>query len=173
MTALAALNAAEDQELRPRLASCCSAESWVEGVLARRPYADESELLASSDEATVALDEVGLEQALASHARIGERLSMHAGDARATAWSRQEQAGVATAEVAVLAQLEDANAEYERRFGHVYLVCASGRTAAELLDVCRARLENDQVTERGVMLNELAKINRLRLSKLLSEEAGS
>ena len=165
-------NDAADQELRGRLASCCAAESWVERVLSGRPYEGEAELLAVSDEATAALDDTGLDQALAGHPRIGDRPSQHAGADRAGAWSLQEQAGVATAGADVLAELAVANAEYERLFGHVYLVCASGRSAAELLDVCRVRLENDSVTERGVVLNELAKINRLRLSKLLSEEVG-
>lgn len=173
MTALSAFNTAQDEDLRVRLASCCAAESWVQRVAAARPYADVAELHAVSDEATSELDEAGLAQALSGHPRIGERLSVRASGDRGGAWSRQEQAGVATAEDGVLAQLRAANAAYEDRFGHVYLVCASGRTAAELLDVCRARLENDPVTERAVVLNELTKINRLRLSKLLSEEAGS
>jgi 2-oxo-4-hydroxy-4-carboxy-5-ureidoimidazoline decarboxylase len=172
-SALTAFNTAGDAELRLRLASCCAAESWVEHVLAGRPYADAAELLAASDVATAALDAAGLGQALAGHPRIGDRLSTHGGEVLATAWSRQEQARVATADADVVAALETANADYELRFGHVYLVCASGRSAAELLDVCRARLDNDPVTEHGVVLNELAKINRLRLSKLLSEEMAS
>lgn len=168
--ALTAFNTAADAQLRPRLQGCCAAERWVEGVLAARPYATEAELFAASDAATGALDDAGLRQALAGHPRIGGRPSTHPGEDRASAWSRQEQAGVATAEADVLTALEAANAEYERRFGHVYLVCATGRSAAELLDVCRARLANDPETERGVALHELAKINRLRLDKLLSEE---
>jgi 2-oxo-4-hydroxy-4-carboxy-5-ureidoimidazoline decarboxylase len=170
---LAAFNTVGDAELRARLSSCCTAGCWVEHVLAGRPYADEAALLAASDNATAELDAEGLGQALAGHPRIGDRLSTHAGQARATTWSNQEQAGVASAEADVLAALETVNADYEHRFGHVYLVCASGRSATELLDVCRARLDNDPVTERAVVLNELAKINRLRLGKLLTEEVAS
>jgi 2-oxo-4-hydroxy-4-carboxy-5-ureidoimidazoline decarboxylase len=142
-------------------------------VLAARPYASENELLVVSDDATQALDQAGLGQALAGHPRIGERKAAHTGSDRASAWSRQEQAGVATAEAELLSEIADANAEYERRFGHVYLVCATGRSAGELLDVCRGRLDNDRETERAVVLEELAKINRLRLRKLLSEEEPS
>jgi 2-oxo-4-hydroxy-4-carboxy-5-ureidoimidazoline decarboxylase len=168
--ALAAINMPGDAELRERLAACCAAESWVERLLAARPYADADELLEASDAATAALDEDGLAQALAGHPRIGDRPSAHAGGDRAAGWSNHEQSGVAGAGADLLAALAAANAEYERRFGHVYLVCASGRSATELLDVCRARLENDPMTERGVVLEELAKINRLRLCRLLSEE---
>ena len=167
--ALTAFNTAADGELRPRLVSCCAADRWVEQMLAGRPYATEAELLAVSDGATAALDDAALAQALAGHPRIGDRVAAHAGEGRATAWSRQEQSGVASAEAGVSAALQAANAAYEHRFGHVYLVCASGRTATELLDICRARLDNDPVTERGVVLQELANINRLRLGKLLSE----
>jgi 2-oxo-4-hydroxy-4-carboxy-5-ureidoimidazoline decarboxylase len=141
------------------LRACCAADAWVTALLDAQPYASEDELAAASDAATVALDEAGLAQALAGHPRIGERAE--------SAWSRQEQSGMADADARIRAELAAANAEYERRFGHVYLVCASGRSAAELLAVCRARLGNDPATERGVVLDELAKINRLRLAKLV------
>jgi 2-oxo-4-hydroxy-4-carboxy-5-ureidoimidazoline decarboxylase len=165
------LDAAPDDELRLRLHSCCAAETWVEEMVAGRPYRSEAALYAASDHATLGLDAGGLEQALAGHPRIGDKAPAHGGDTRSAAWSRGEQAGVATADAGLLDELAAANAEYERRFGHVYLVCASGRDAAELLAVCRDRLDNDPATERGVVLRELAKINQLRLAKLLGEWA--
>lgn len=143
------------------LRECCAADAWVAHVLGSRPYRDEDALGAASDAATAALDDTGLAQALAGHPRIGERAH--------SAWSRQEQSGVAGAGDDVRTQLAAANAAYEQRFGHVYLVCATGRSADELLAICRSRLGNDPATERGVVLEELAKINRLRLAKLLQE----
>ena len=160
---------APDDELRVRLHSCCAAEAWVEPIVMGRPYRSEAALYAASDRATAELDPGGLAQALAGHPRIGDAAPAHGGDGRSAAWSRGEQAGVATADADLLGELAATNAAYERRFGHVYLVCASGRGAAELLAVCRARLDNDPETERGVVLGELAKINRLRLGKLLEE----
>src|SRR5205807_7159250 len=129
----------------------------IEAILAGRPYPSAAELAATSDAATAALDDIGLAQALGGHPRIGGRA--------AEAWSRQEQAGVANAGAEVRAALAAANAEYERRFGHVYLVCATGRGAEEMLAICQARLDNTPEVERGVVLGELAKINRLRLAK--------
>jgi 2-oxo-4-hydroxy-4-carboxy-5-ureidoimidazoline decarboxylase len=170
---LTTFNTAADEQLRTRLQSCCEAESWVQSVLAGRPYGAVAKLFAASDDATQTLDDAGLGQALAGHPRIGDRRPPHAGEDRAGAWSRQEQAGVAGAEAELFAAVAAANVEYERRFGHVYLVCATGRSAAELLDICRARLDNDPETERGIVLSELAKINRLRLIKLLTEEVQS
>ncbi len=166
---VAAFDVAPDDELRVRLRSCCTAETWVGHMLEGRPYRSEAALYAASDHATLALDAGGLEQALAGHPRIGDRAPAHGGDTRSAAWSRGEQAGVATADATLLGDLAAANAAYEHRFGHVYLVCASGRGAAELLAICRSRLTNDPETERDVVLGELAKINRLRLAKLLEE----
>jgi 2-oxo-4-hydroxy-4-carboxy-5-ureidoimidazoline decarboxylase len=158
------LNAApDDEELRAALRECCAAESWIDRVIAGRPYRDRAALGAASDAATADLDDTGLAEALAGHPRIGERPAAHA------TWSSQEQAGVSGAADDVRADLAAANAAYETRFGQVYLVCATGKDASELLALCRARLTNDPVTERGVVLGELAKINRIRLHKLLPE----
>ncbi|HWC84487.1 MAG TPA: 2-oxo-4-hydroxy-4-carboxy-5-ureidoimidazoline decarboxylase [Pseudonocardiaceae bacterium] len=156
------LDAVSTDALRDRLRACCAADAWIEAVIAGRPYAGRAELATTSDAATEALDDVGLAQALAGHPRIGERAD--------GAWSRQEQAGVADAESGVRAAIAEANAEYERRFGHVYLVCATGLGAEELLAICQARLHNSAEAEREVVLAELAKINRLRLTKLLDAE---
>ncbi|MDX6319230.1 MAG: 2-oxo-4-hydroxy-4-carboxy-5-ureidoimidazoline decarboxylase [Nocardioidaceae bacterium] len=160
--------AADDEQLRASLRACCAAESWVEQMIAGRPYASETALAEMSDRATATLDDTGLAQALRGHPRIGARV-----DGREGAWSRQEQSGVAGAGQDARARLAVANAAYEQRFGHVYLVCATGRTADELLAVCEDRLNNEPADERGVVLAELAKINRLRLVKLLHPEGAS
>lgn len=165
VTALDWFNAAPAAELLAALRACCAADSWGASVAAGRPYPGEDALYAASAAATAALDAAGLGQALAGHPRIGERPVAHGG-----AWSRQEQAGVAGAAEGILGQLAAANAAYERRFGHVYLVCATGKDAPELLGICRSRLANDPATERGVVLGELAQINALRLRKLLQQE---
>jgi len=157
---LAALNEApDDDRLRAELAACCAARSWVAALVAGRPYPDQDALFAASDAATAELTDAGLAEALAAHPRIGDRTG--------EAWSRQEQAGMASAGADLHAELAAANAAYEQRFGQVYLVCATGRSARELLDICRSRLANDPVAERAVVLGELAKISRLRLAKLV------
>jgi 2-oxo-4-hydroxy-4-carboxy-5-ureidoimidazoline decarboxylase len=152
----------DDERLAKELAACCSSQQWVEGILGQRPFADAEELLAASDAGIEALDEGALADALAGHPRIGERPAGADGE-----WSRQEQSGVATAPDAVLEEIATANAEYERRFGHVYLVCATGKSAAELLAICRSRLDNDPAAEERVVRGELAKITRIRLARLL------
>lgn len=164
---LSGFNDAPAADLRVRLRACCAADAWIEAIAAGRPYPSSAALEAASDAATAALDDTGLAQALAGHPRIG---SAPAARSPAADWSRREQSGVSGADADTRAALADANAAYERRFGYVYLVCATGRGAAELLAICRSRLDNSPEAERDVVLAELAAINRLRLTKLLHSE---
>ncbi|MET0316666.1 MAG: 2-oxo-4-hydroxy-4-carboxy-5-ureidoimidazoline decarboxylase, partial [Rhodococcus fascians] len=104
-----------------------------------------------------------IDAALDGHPRIGAKVD--------NASSAREQSAVASAGDDVKAELAAKNREYDDKFGYVYLVCASGRSAEELLAILTDRLHNDPDTERRVMRSELAKINRLRLERLLSEPA--
>lgn len=159
---LAAFNTMRDDEVIEALLACCSSWTWAQHIRDGRPYAEMSELLDAAGDALEAMSEDDLDEALAGHPRIGERTaSTH------SAWSSQEQAGVAGAADQVQAELAAANREYEQRFGHVYLVCASGRSADELLAILRGRLGNDSATERQVMRAELGKINRIRLDRMI------
>jgi 2-oxo-4-hydroxy-4-carboxy-5-ureidoimidazoline decarboxylase len=140
------------------LEGVCSAPRWAAAVADGRPYGS---LDALQDAAASALTDADLDPALAGHPRIGDR---PAGGA-----SAREQAAVASAPDGVRAELAAGNAAYEGRFGRVYLVCASGRSAEDLLATLHARLGNDPETERKVALRELAAINRLRLAALFAE----
>jgi 2-oxo-4-hydroxy-4-carboxy-5-ureidoimidazoline decarboxylase len=161
---LTSLNASPAELARQELLVCCSSERWAAEVASGRPYASAEELLASSDAAVAGLAPVDLEQALAGHPRIGERSDV---DQQAAS----EQAGVLAADQATIQALAEGNEEYERRFGHIYLVCATGRNAADLLALLRERLGNDPEAEWGVVRRELGKINRIRLTRLLEGEA--
>jgi len=142
---------------------CCSSARWAAEVASGRPYASADQLLARSDQAVARLAPADLEQALAGHPRIGEG---RGADDR----SRREQAGVLGADPVTIQALADGNEAYERRFGHIYLVCATGRSAGELLALLQERLGNDPAAEWGVVRGELAKINRIRLARLLEAE---
>jgi 2-oxo-4-hydroxy-4-carboxy-5-ureidoimidazoline decarboxylase len=160
---LETFNAWPAEQAQRRLLACCWSSRWAAKVAAGRPYATAAEILARSDEAVAQLDQADLEQALAGHPRIGA--------AATSASSRREQAGVHGADPATIQALADGNAAYERRFGHIYLVCATGRTGTELLALLQERLSNDPGPEWGVVRSELGKINRIRLRRLL--EGGS
>ncbi|WP_029115293.1 2-oxo-4-hydroxy-4-carboxy-5-ureidoimidazoline decarboxylase [Mycobacterium sp. URHB0044] len=146
----------------------CASPIWARRVLAGAPFADVDALLERADRILAELPDAEIDAALDGHPRIGDRVDNDA--------SAREQAGVASAGDDVRAALAAGNRAYEERFGYVYLVCASGRSADELLAILIERLGNDPETERRVMRDELAKINRLRLQRLLSapaDEAGS
>lgn len=134
------------------LAGCCASRTWVEWLLARRPYRSADDFWAAVDEAFAALAWADIEDALAGHPRLGER---------ATGRSATEQAGVPPG------ALDAGNAAYESRFGHVYLARAAGRTAPELLTHLEQRLSNDPATEQQVVRAELREITLLRLEQLV------
>lgn len=156
-------NTMDQAKARELLLSCCAAPRWAEAVLAGRPYRSLEQL---QERAEALLTEADAMAGLTGHPRIGEL------DDRLDDRSRSEQGGVRGAPAGVLAALARENAAYERRFGHVYLVCASGRGAEELLGVLRSRLDNSARAERGVVRSELAAINRLRLDRLLTARGG-
>jgi 2-oxo-4-hydroxy-4-carboxy-5-ureidoimidazoline decarboxylase len=144
------------------LMPCCASRRWVSDLVAGRPYHDLDTLRAASDRVLATLDWVDVEQALAAHPRIGARVS---GPQTEAAWSRSEQSGVVAAPADVAQQLVEVNRLYERKFGYVFLVCATGLSAADMIAAAQARLRNDPFAERALVGRELAKIVRLRLAK--------
>lgn len=148
------------------LRACCSADAWVDAVVAARPFASREALLRTSRAAVAGLDDTGLAQALAGHARIGRSPD---GGGPDDARSRREQSGALSADPALLAALARGNRAYEARFGRVFLIRAAGRSGQEMYDALRARLGNDDVTERAVVLHELTDITELRLLDLVAE----
>jgi len=155
----------EINDLPPQaLRECCAAQAWVEAMVDGRPYGSLDELLTHSDDVLSTMSEDDVDQALAAHPRIGERAE---GSGREATWSRREQSGAAVATASVRDALAEGNAEYERRFARVFLICATGLTAEQMLTALQARLANDDETERRVVREELRKITRLRLQKLV------
>jgi 2-oxo-4-hydroxy-4-carboxy-5-ureidoimidazoline decarboxylase len=154
------------------LLACCASTRWAAEVAAGQPYRDLDGLVSASERTLAGLGWADMEQALAAHPRIGDRAGAARAADRESAWSRSEQAGTAHADQAILDALRQSNEAYEKRFGHVYLICATGRAAEEMLDILLARLVNDEDTERKIVREELAKIVRIRLHKLWEEPSG-
>jgi 2-oxo-4-hydroxy-4-carboxy-5-ureidoimidazoline decarboxylase len=157
------LDAASEEEARAMLTRCCGAARWVDAMLARRPFASRAAL----DEAAAAewnrLSPADWLEAFRHHPPIGG----DAGAAGATAeWSRAEQSGVRLADAVTLRALREANAAYQERFGFVFLVCATGKSAPEMLALLQARMGNASEVELRVASREQAKITALRLEKL-------
>jgi 2-oxo-4-hydroxy-4-carboxy-5-ureidoimidazoline decarboxylase len=162
--ALERFHALGDEAGRAALHSCCASPVWVSRVWGGRPYRSRAELLDSAETVCRELDHYERDRALAGHPRIGDRATGTDTEAR---WSRQEQAAVSDADEGTREELVERNRAYEERFGHVFLIRAAGRSAAEMLTELRRRLDNDPETERREVVEQLAQITRLRVEKLL------
>ncbi|WP_458077075.1 2-oxo-4-hydroxy-4-carboxy-5-ureidoimidazoline decarboxylase [Streptomyces sp. EMB26] len=160
---LARFNALEEQAAYTALLEVCASTAWARRLLAARPYADPGALYAKSDAATAALTEADLAEAMAGHPPIGRP---EPGDPT----SAREQRGMAGATDELRAEMLELNLAYQEEFGHVFLICATGRTAEEMRDAVRDRLGNPPEEEREIVRTELGKINRIRLTRLVEED---
>lgn len=155
------LNALPAEQAHAALERCCGSTRWVEGMLARRPYASTAELRADADEVWWSLGPEDFLEAFAAHPRIGVRTTTDA-------WAREEQASVGQAGAELRAALAEANDRYVRRFGFIFIVFASGKSASEMLGLLEARLPNEPARELTIAAGEQAKITQLRLEKVAS-----
>lgn len=140
---------------------CFANRRWASAVVARRPYATIAAALEAAESAWADISDVEWLAAFEAHPRIGER------GGHAPAASEREQSTLALADPETLAALAVENREYERRFGHVFLIAASGRTAAEILESLRQRMGNQPATELAAAAEEQRKITRMRLQEML------
>jgi 2-oxo-4-hydroxy-4-carboxy-5-ureidoimidazoline decarboxylase len=182
----AVLNALAPEEARRALTRCCGSSRWVEAMLRRRPFPSTDALHADADAIWSTLGRDDFLEAFAHHPRIGgdepgagesaagdpreqARTLPRAAALRATAaWSRDEQARVAQADETTLRALRVANRVYLDHFGFIFIVCATGKSAAEMLGLLEARIDNDPERELAIAAGEQARITRLRLQKLAS-----
>ena len=165
MDRVEAFNSLPAGKLEAELLAVCAAPAWGRAVAALRPYPSKAALLAAADQAARSLSWSDVLLGLAAHPRIGQRAQ---GDSQEAAWSRREQSTAASSgDDATKAALTAANHAYEDKFGHVFLIFASGRTQEEILAAARERIGNDERTERAIVAGELGKIALLRLERLL------
>ena len=158
-SSLAAFNAAPADAAERDVLACCASRSFAKAIADGRPYPGPAALWRAVGSAFMALNWDDIVESMKAHPRIGDRTG---------GWSAAEQSGAATASDPVRQALAAGNTAYEKRFGHVFLVCASGLSGQDMLDRLQARLENDHYAERAVVRRELEKITRLRMTKLMS-----
>ncbi len=142
---------------------CCGSQAWAETMAAKRPFDDETTLLAHSDAIWQSLTREDWQQAFDSHPRLGESHAK-AATAASLSWSTEEQRKAAPSEA-----LHEANQRYEQKFGRIFLFCASGRTAPEILAALELRMRNDPETEWREAGEQQRQITRLRLQRWLRE----
>ncbi|MFI6348317.1 2-oxo-4-hydroxy-4-carboxy-5-ureidoimidazoline decarboxylase [Streptomyces sp. NPDC050560] len=162
-TGLDAFNALDGPRAASALREVCAADAWIAAVRDGRPYPGSTDVYAASDTATAALTDPGLDQAMAAHPPIGRPTPGDPASAR-------EQRGMAGAPEHLRARMLELNLAYQERFGHVFLICATGLSAADMLTALTARLGNTPEREREAVRVELGRINRLRLARLLGDD---
>jgi len=147
---------------------CCGSRAWAAELAARRPIADEDHLLITSDAVWLSLPESAWQEAFDSHPRIGQQKAK-AATKTALSWSATEQSAAMSADEAAKLALAKGNQRYEEKFGRIFIVCASGRSATEILGILEARLKNDATTELHEAAEQQREITQLRLQRWLGE----
>lgn len=166
MDACQRLDQASPTEARALLFTCCGSARWMDAMVACRPFGSNDRLLAAARETWWALTPADWQEAFSHHPKIGDRRQEKSTFASTRQLSAREQAGVASAAGQILAALDEANRAYEHRFGYIFIVCATGRSGAEMLQMLRERLGNDPETEIRIAAEEQARITAIRLKAL-------
>jgi allantoicase len=154
-------NNIDEQSRREELIGCCGSKAWASAVAARAPYPDVASLMSTADQVWNKLDKDDWLEAFAAHPKIGA--------SKASGWAKDEQAGASSASEAAQQELATLNEDYEKRFGYIYIVCATGKSADEMLSILRSRVGNDPDHELQIAAEEQRKITRLRLEKWLNQ----
>ncbi|MET9961958.1 2-oxo-4-hydroxy-4-carboxy-5-ureidoimidazoline decarboxylase [Streptomyces sp. NPDC006326] len=160
---LTRFNTLDDSAATAELHEVCASSAWGSKLLAQRPFTSAEALFAASDAAMAELTAADLEEAMAGHPPIGRPKP---GDPT----SAREQRGMAGASEELKAELLELNLAYQEKFGHVFLICATGATGEQMRDAVKVRIENDAEVEREIARGELVKINRIRLTRLVEGE---
>lgn len=164
---LAELNALPEEAAKAELLRCCGSSRWVEQLVRSRPFNSVSQLFAEADRLWAQTGPADWREAMTHHPRIGES-ALRAKFAATAAWSEGEQKGVTGADEAIISGLAQGNRDYEAKFGFIFLVCATGKSAEEMLGLLRERMNNAPEEELRVAAAEQQKITRIRLEKLLA-----
>jgi 2-oxo-4-hydroxy-4-carboxy-5-ureidoimidazoline decarboxylase len=163
VTTVAELDAMSESEAAEALRACCGSSRWVDAMTARRPFRSRDALFKAADEEWSRTNEKDWLEAFSHHPRIGDRSTK--------GWAAGEQQGAQNATLTVQDELARINREYEDKFGHIYIVCATGKTADEMLAIAKSRMSNDRETELRTAAEEQRKIMQIRLEKLTGDRS--
>ena len=166
MSIAARLNALDDSGAHQALENCCAAPAWIKGMLERRPFANDEAVKSVAAEIWNSLPRDEWLAAFAAHPKIGDVNSLKKRYASTASWASSEQARVAQASDDTLHELARYNHDYEARFGYIFIVCATGKSAAEMLAILKSRIGNGPTAEMQIAAAEQLKITLLRLAKL-------
>ena len=157
------IDGVREADARTFLTTCCGSGRWVDRMIQRRPYNSDEALLHAARDIWFSLTPSDWLEAFSHHQKIGDRASLSARFPQTARLSATEQASVEAAADATLDALANLNRAYEEKFGYIFIICATGRRAEEMLELLRSRLDNDPETELRIAADEQAKITALRL----------
>jgi 2-oxo-4-hydroxy-4-carboxy-5-ureidoimidazoline decarboxylase len=163
------LNTLPKPQLKEELMKCCGSSEWVNKMLPFFPADDLVELLEDAEEQWFKCTEEDWKEAFSHHPKIGDTESLKKKFASTATWASGEQAGINTASGEIMKALADGNRQYEEKFGYIFIVCATGKSAEEMLEMLLGRLSNDPKEEIEIAADEQNKITKLRLEKLLDD----
>jgi 2-oxo-4-hydroxy-4-carboxy-5-ureidoimidazoline decarboxylase len=157
-------NHADEEAALHAVLACCGARRWARAMVALRPFQSFAEMTEAADRVWAEMGEKDWMEAFACHPRIGERKAVHA-SARSVAWSRDEQSSTEEANESVMSEIATGNVKYEEQFGFSFIVCATGKSAEEMLISLNSRLGNDRATELREAAEQQRQITQIRLRK--------
>ena len=164
---LAELNQSDSEQARIELLKCCGSSKWVNNIFAARPFSSVAQLHVQAEKIWLELGKDDYLEAFAAHPKIGESKAPEKAK-NTESWTRKEQAGMLKAADPVKLELEKQNCKYEKKFGYIFIVCATGKSAEEMLDMLQQRLENSPLIELNIAACEQNKITILRLNHMLA-----
>lgn len=147
--------------------SCCCAPKWIESMTDARPFAQPIDVFTTSDACFRQLTEADYLSAFEGHPQIGNLQTLQDKYANTSESASHEQSGMSEADKSVLEEMHALNIQYLAKFGFIFIVCASGKSAQQMLDLIKSRINNEQHIELSIAGNEQAKITHIRLEKLL------
>ena len=161
------LNELSADDAAAEFLKCCGSTAWAKAMSDARPFSNSDELSFKADEIWWNLDEEDWLEAFRAHPKIGEKKAAAVQSAEAQRWSAQEQSETGRAAAETKAAMAEGNREYEQRFGFIFIICATGKSAEEILAALNGRLNNNPETELRAAAEEQRKITQIRLQKLL------
>jgi len=164
------LNKAAQATAEARFRDCCGSQAWARKMAKARPFVDVAALIKQAEQIWQNLESQDWLEAFAAHPKIGAKKGVLQQSAQSAEWSNAEQFGTQTAADSLRDELEKANRLYEEKFGFIFIVCATGKSAEEMLDLCCRRVHNDAYSEIRIAADEQRKITEIRLKKLLEIE---
>lgn len=164
------INQAAKETAEAEFTNCCGSQTWARMMTEARPFAGVAALINQAEQIWLNLDAQDRLEAFAAHPKIGAKKAASTQSAQSAEWSHTEQSGTQTAADSLRDELDEANRLYEEKFGFIFIVCATGKSAEEMLDLCRRRVCNDADSEIRIAADEQKKITEIRLKKLLEIE---